>query len=128
MWTNKDLDLLRENGRIDDDTYVEMSSFAMKVREDRAREYRAEVRMAQNTALALMTEEEKEAYKLSRMGTTPSMNQSALEEIGNLLVSGQLNENILIDYKVNGKITKTQQTQYKNLLDERNKITNATYV
>ncbi len=128
LWTQKDLDEARSGGRLDDDTYSDLMAARFSIIETREREARAEERAQQTQALALMTPEEKEFWKMQRSGTTETQNKSELERLGKLLQSDNLTVNDLIDSRARALITPTQEKEYRNMMNERSQITDAVYL
>jgi hypothetical protein len=128
LWTQKDLDEARSGGRLDDDTYSDLMAARFSIIETREREARAEERAQQTQALALMTPEEKEFWKLRRSGTTETQNKSELERLGKLLQSDNLTVNDLIDSRARALITPTQEKELRNMMNERARITDAVYL
>lgn len=127
IWNPKQLDLLRDQGQLDDDTYSDLMAFQINAREAKIREARADARAQQTLALALMTPEEKELWKMQRSGTTETQNKSEITRLGGLLNSDKLTANDLIESRAKGLITGTQEKELRNLMGERSKITDAFY-
>ena len=130
LWGAKDLDALRGAGKIDDDTYSDLMVFSINVQEARAREAQAaarEARAGQRAMLELMTPEEKEFFRLQRMGTTLEMNKKEVGRLNGLLAKGSLSANDLVESRAKGLITPSQEKEFRNLKGEHDKIEDSFY-